>query len=414
MATPFPDIMGEYINNPERFETDNIQYGGQFDPETIAPGEATALYLFLQNTVDAPVKINIQIQIPKTGGLFRGGKPILQIGDSNLQVEMGPAAAGLLTVPVATTEHTKAGQHAMTLELKAKTTGKGERVRPTKSQSKLDQKLIDNPVGLNLVGALGATFVTKAAKKAMFTLNIEGAGQALPQPSQLQHVYQTMWEKEQLQLFNQAHHELSLRQTKLQEELSAESLYVALYSESVNRFADAGMPLRIGEAIIMAKILTYSCQFFLSSPARRNGLLVPIWERALDGGVDTANALQVIRGAGFNHILRLSIALSFGLVAQATGRQAWSLEERQAVIHHIADNIEIGETTDEDFLYLPLVMGGTLIANKLILHGEDLNHTLILLQKAFQSRPNLFTDEEMNQAKKIYNHILQKILQTTS
>jgi hypothetical protein len=89
-------------------------------------------------------------------------------------------------------------------------------------------------------------------------------------------------------------------------------------------------------------------------------------------------------------------------------------EERQAVIHHIADNIEIGETTDEDFLYLPLVMGGTLIANKLILHGEDLNHTLILLQKAFQSRPNLFADEEMNQAKKIYNHILQKILQTTS
>ena len=414
MADTFPDIMGEYISEPERFETGGIQYGGHFDPAMIASGQVTHLYLFLQNTLDVAVTINVQVEIPKTSGLFRGGKPILQVGDVVMRLSLKAAEAGVLTLPVSTTEHAKEGAYPLTFELKVKPSEKGNRVRPAKSTSKLDGKLIDDPIGLNLISTLGATYQEKSVKKAPFVLKITGDAKAAEQVSLSKHNYQTIWTEEQLPLFQQARHALSLRQDKLPNELTAESLYIALYSEGTSKFADAGLPLRIGEAISLAKILTYTCQFFLTSRARRSGLLVPIWERALDANFDTANALQVIRIVGFNHILKLAIAISFGMVGQVMGKQPWSSEERQAVLHHITDNIEVGENTDEDFLYLPLMMGGALVANRLTLDGEDVKHSLALQKKAFEARDDLFSAEEMAQAGKIYQRILNRAIKSTS
>jgi hypothetical protein len=184
-----------------------------------------------------------------------------------------------------------------------------------------------------------------------------------------------------------------------------------LYAESTSRFANAGLPLRIGEAIILAKILTYCCQYFLSSADRRNGLLVPIWERALESEIDTTDMIEVIRSAGYYHVLKLTAAVSFGIVVKAIGRQSWPLVERQAVVNHIADCIEVGQELDIDFLYLPLLMAGTHISNKLKLAGEDPDHTLGLIKTAYEARLDLFAEADMAQANKIYNHILKKTFQ---
>jgi hypothetical protein len=121
--------------------------------------------------------------------------------------------------------------------------------------------------------------------------------------------------------------------------------------------------------------------------------------------------VDVIRTVGYHHLLKLSVALSFGLIARTFGRQFWSLEERQAVVNHIADTIDMGEPLDIEFLYLPLLMAGTQISNKLRLPEEDPGHTLALINKARQARANLFADEDMAQANKIYNQILKKALQ---
>ena len=205
--------------------------------------------------------------------------------------------------------------------------------------------------------------------------------------------------------------ELNLREVKLKDELNVESLYANFFGETTTRFADAGLPLRIGEAIIMAKILTYCCQYFLSSPKRRNGLLVPIWEQALANEMNTTDSLDIIRGVGYYHVLRLAIAVSFGIIAKAFGRQLWPLQERQLVANHIADSIEAGQDLDPEFLYLPLLMAGTQICGNLKLKGEDPGLTLALIAKARDARPNLFLDDDMVQADKVYNRILKQALQ---
>jgi hypothetical protein len=53
-------------------------------------------------------------------------------------------------------------------------------------------------------------------------------------------------------------------------------------------------------------------------------------------------------------------------------------------------------------------MAGTQVSGKIRLEGENLAQTLALIKKARAARQDLFTDQEMAQANKIYNQILSK------
>lgn len=410
MAVSYPDVIGEYTDNPERFETGGLQYAGYFEPARIAPEQVANLFLLVQNTLNVPLTIIIKTESPQTGGLFGGGKPMLSVQEPQFQLKLAGAEAGLLTLPVTTTGHIKEGQHNFSLELKVTPEGRGQVIRPNQGQSKLGRDLIDSPVGLNLVGTLGATFTTKSVKKATFSLAVEGKPNPPERAPRMKHSYETIWVESNAEFYNQAIQELNTRQVKLKNELIPEALYTTLYAESVTRFADTGLPLRIGEAITLAKILTYSCQYFLNNPDRYNGLLAPMWERALEEGMDTTHALEVIRTAGYAHLLKVTLALSFGLVAQAVGRQLWPLNERQAVTNFITANVESGQPIDPEFLYLPLLMAGTYISPKIKLEGEDVQHSLALLKKARQARQDLFLDEDMAQANQAFDQIMKKVL----
>ncbi len=411
MAVFLPDIIGEYVDSSERYATGGVQYVGYFEPNTIAPEQVAHLFLFLQNTLNAPLTVNFKINVPHTGGFFGGGRNILKVQEPIVQVKLAPAEAGLLTLPVTTSSTIKKGEYSLTLEPKVLVKGKPDRIRPSQSRSKLGKSFIDNPVGLNLIGTMGATYREKSVKKASFPLTVTGKPAPPERAPRLDHKYQTIWVQDQMELFNRAIRELNLREVKFKEELSSESLYAMLYAESTVRLADTGLPLRVGEAIVLAKILTYSCQYFLSSADRRNGLLVPIWERALEAELNTTDVIHIIRSVGYYHVLKLAIAISFSLVAKAVRRQPWSAEERQAVINLISESIEAGQEMEVDFLYLPLLMAGALISNKLVLDGENPGQTLGLLKQAYEARTELFADTEMEQANKVFNLILQQAMQ---
>jgi phage FluMu gp28-like protein len=102
--------------------------------------------------------------------------------------------------------------------------------------------------------------------------------------------------------------------------------------------------------------------------------------------------------------------MSFGLITRAVGRQLWSLEDRQAVTDYIVSNIANGETLDPEFLYLPLLLAGTYISNKVVLEDEDPRHSLALMRKAYEARADLFLDDEMAVASQAYHQIWKKAM----
>ena len=118
MAVFFPDIIGEYIITPERFETDGVQYVGYFEPAKIAPQQVANLYMFLQNTLDVPIEVNFQATMPRVGsGLFSKGKQVLKVDKPIVQLQLTEAEAGLLTLPVTTTEDTQSGEYILTAHM---------------------------------------------------------------------------------------------------------------------------------------------------------------------------------------------------------------------------------------------------------------------------------------------------------
>jgi hypothetical protein len=410
MAVSYPDVIGNFLTTTERFATNGVHFAGYYEPDPMAPGQVTNLFVFIQSTTNVPVKVQFEIEVPKSGGFFSAKKPLLLVDTNQINLNLSPAEVGLLTLPVTTTEHVKTGTHPLTVIAKTAPQGRGQRIRPKKSTTTLDNVLIDSLVGLDLVGCLNATYVEKNVKKPQFPLTVTGAPKVMERAPRLQYKYDKIWAQEDYQNFNSAIQEINSRQVKLKNELTVEKLYVNLYGESVARFADCGIPMRIGEAITMAKILTYTAQYFLTSRKRSSGLLVPIWERAYAEGLDTTDALDVIRSVGFPHIVKLATAVSFGVIARASGKQNWSLEERQAVANHIAESIELGQHLDLEFMYLPLLIAGTQISKNVRMQGEDVDNSLALMQAARKARQLLFADDDMTRADKIYNRILTKAL----
>lgn len=408
MVLSYPDVIGEYMQAPIRFSVDGLQYAGYFEHDTVARGQVVNLFVFLQNTLDVGLTVTIQVKLPKSGGFFSSATA-LEAEQEQIEVELDRIEVGLLTLPLKVTDQAKDRDYPLTLEIKAKPEGRGQRVRPQKSKSRLGQGLIDNPIGLNLVGALGATYQEKAVKQGEFNLTVVGDSQEAD-TTPLKHSYQAIYTHTDGKYYNRAVQEIELRRIKLEKELSTELLYVSLFGTSTVKFADAGLPLRVGEAIILAKTLTYTCQYFLSHAERYSGLMLPVWERAYEADYDTTDAIDVISKVGYYHLLKLAGAVSFGTLAKTTGKQLWALEERQGVVDYIADNIETGQNLEPDFLYLPLLMAGVPLSKKMILEGEDVGQSLALLQQASQTRIGLFEEKEMEKVGKLFDSLLNKQL----
>jgi len=412
MILSFPDVIGEYIIAPERFASNGLQFVGYFEPETAAPGEVTNLYIFLQSTISVPLKVTIQLELPKAGGFFGGGKNLVfEVDETTLNYELGRAEVGLVTIPVLVTKHAKAKKtYEIAIDVKVKPSSRGERIRPEKSKTTLANDLIDNPVGLNLVGALGSTFIEISSRKANFALTITDE-EIEPEDIPLKHSYQTLYSDKEGEIYSRASQEIELRRVKFHKDVTTESLYISLFGTSTIKFSESGLPLRIGEAITLAKILTYSSEYFLNNPNHYKGFMLPIWERALEANFDTTDPLDVITKVGYYHLLKLAVNLSFGIIAQRTGQQLWSLAERQAVTSFIADNVETGQALETDFLYTPLLIAGVSINPDIILEGENLHESFALQQTAYQNRDDLFTDPDMAQTKKLYNQLFSQAQQ---
>ena len=406
MAENYPDIIGEYVAANQRFEVNGLQYIGIFDPPMIKAGETTQFQLFMQNTTDAPLTAAIDISLPQSGR-FRG-KPVLQTEKTTFDLNLGQAEAGRLVIPLSTTEKIVNGRFKLGVEVAAKSEKGADSVRKSLNKPP-DIRYLDSLVGLDLVSTLGSKYTTKNGKKTNFELDLskepgEATTSQLPQSN-----YQPVWNLEMAELRNEAQRKVDADRAKIIDALQIEPLFAALYAENTERFADSGLPLRIGEAIAIGKLLTFTVHFFLSQETVQNGLLYPIWERAVANNIEENSTLEIMKFAGYKHIVRLAAALSFGMVAEQAGKHLWPEHERQEVISYIADALDEGGTMPADFLYLPLMIGALSIVSRVRLPDEDVSNTISLVETAHDMRPDVLADDDMARARQVFTGLLKQL-----
>ena len=410
MAIGYPDIISEYLDATERYEADGVQIVPYLEPTEVPIGGVANLALFLQSAVDVPVQVTLTPELPQTGR-FRGA-PMLEVSQQELSVALEPAQVGALFVPVATTPQAKEGKHQMHLNIAASADGQPSRVRPLEAQGRFRSELIDDVVGLDLARILGVPYKVTPTDKISVSLAVRGKVESPDKGPKLATEFQALWSQEDAERQGRALHEVSQRRAIIVDELQLEPMYVALLVEGQKRFADAGLRLRVGEAIALAKILTYTFSYFMADGDLQDGLLVPIWELANEYHLPTSDAMWVVRHIGFHHLLRLSVALSFGVVGKALGNQPWSVEERRAVISLVADSVEARHPLQAEFLYIPLLTAAAYISPQVVMDGEDNNNSLRLLQKAKAIRSDVFADPDLADANQIFERLMNAASQT--
>lgn len=406
MAMSYPDIIGEYVTAPNRYEVDGLQYIGEIEPATIPMGETSNLVLYLQNTLGVPLQIGIKVDIPQTSR-FRG-KPLLAVANEQIDLQMDVAEVGYLIIPFTTTEHVSPGGYELGVEFNINHQKTADRIREPKKKNPFQGLPFDEVAGLNLVGVLGVTYNIQKGKKSAFAFTVSSEGQAKPATNVEGHQYNKIWDVDTSDSQHKAQIEINDNRLTILDSLKIEPLFAAFYMENHLRFLDVGIALEVGEAIALAKLLTFTAQLFLSKVQWQDGLLCPIWERALINDYPTNEPLKVLRIVGYKHILQLTIALSFSFIARQYGQHPWAQEEREAVLAHVVDALEEGEALEADFFYLPLMMGALTVIRQVQLPDEDINETMASIQEAYQNREDLFLDEEMTLAKKVFTTLLQK------
>jgi hypothetical protein len=101
--------------------------------------------------------------------------------------------------------------------------------------------------------------------------------------------------------------------------------------------------------------------------------------------------MLVVR-ADYARMARLATSLSFGMLRQRLNRDVWSMEEQLAVADLIADRVERGGALPAEFLYLPMLLGGLLVAAQTQMPREDLTQSLDLFAKAREQRSAALAD----------------------
>ena len=407
MAIEYPDIISEYVVATERYESDGVQIFPYMEPAELPVGGTATLVLLLQSAVDAPVEIAIEAEMPQTSR-FRGA-PVLEIGQAPLRASLAPAQVGTLFIPVKTTAQAKEGQYEIVLNVAVKAQGQGGRIRPQTNQGRFRSPLIDDVVGLDLARAVGVRFAAKTTRKIGVPVIVRGEAEVPDAAPDLSTRFESLWVVENAKVQGEALREIGDRRAVIADQLQTEPLFVGLFSEGQRRFAEAGVPLRVGEAIALGKILTYTTRYFMANSDLQDGLLLPIWELALQYELPTGDPLWVLPNVGFRHVLRLGVALSFGLVKQALGRLPWSLEERRGVISLVADTVDAAQPLPVEFLYIPLLMAAVTINRQIALENEDVVHSLKLLKKAKATRADVFADPDLAEAGQMFDQLVKAV-----
>jgi hypothetical protein len=399
MSSEYPDVLGDLVEARHRFEVNGVHYVMALEPAAIAPGETTALRVWLQSCWDVPVQVSVTIHLPTHPS------PALSVIQSKTDVPLQAAEVGELSIPIACGAEGLSGEYALSVMLEAKFETRGLYVRSQKAGGQLGETLLNFTRGTGLAPTMGVGFAALTKPEQALSLHVQGPPQPNPEPD-LMPTFLSHWTVADLPIQGKARKYVNDQRLYLIPQLTRQALYVAFLEESRERFQDADLPLHLGEALFLPKVLTYTAEYFLQRPDWQDAVLLPAYTLAYRHSLPVNNPVFLITRADYARMTRLAISLSFGLLRQRLMRDVWTMEEQVAVADLVANRVERGGHLPAEFLYLPLLLGGLIVAREVQMPGEKLGQSLDLLVQARQKRSAELAENRELQA--LFDQLLQK------
>jgi hypothetical protein len=406
MAAEYPDLMNDYMDARQRFQSGAVQYLAEFPPDPASAGRAAQMSLILQNAMDVSVDVALHIALPEPRGkLRRLPQPLFEIYQPDVRLTLENGEVARLSVPVHVLPHVPPGEYVVTMHVRSEPREQGMRIRSEQGANRMGDLRIRHPQGLGITPITPWGFQARSSEKQAVSLRV-GQAEEPHEDIDLKPRFESLWTPPDWQWVAFARREVNDRRIHVAPELTLESIYLPLMQETQAVFADCGIQLHVGEAIFATKILAYTVMYLMEKPDWQDCLLVPIYAYAQANEQPTHDVLWLVTQLGYTHLLELSVAISFALIEDALGYEAWDPAEQRGLRYFIVECLSGGTELPSEFLYLPLVLGGLAVANQLTIKGESASDSLRLLEKAKAERADLFADPDLQEVNTAFERLM--------
>lgn len=414
----YPDLLG-YLTGGERLNVGDVQVAMVTRPRVVRAGQPFEVIMVIQSTVDVPVDVIVNLHLPEKDAA--GKKARFVSGTPRLVVGLEPGEAGYVTLPVSTMADTAIGRgYKISMDIAAKTPDKGTPVRNPEGGGMFDPDSLNESQRTKLDSLKSLHFVTQARRGLRRGTSLEVSFAVLSgkvgKMVDLKPGWVSLWTLEgsnsDALLLEKYAEMLRLRTLP---KLTRNRCAPILQDKVEERFKKAGYPLTLIEATLISRLLTLILEYANASRTGHgstSGGIYNIGARVAEKQVIPDDVVysplphwvgtflvavsrderigavphKAIPHFAFNDLLRDGITYAFQQIIIATGEDLGDEEE----IAQYADNLieKLDKKGQIDFMqaYLPLVIGGVLAFDQVLLSSEKLPELLHEIRVMLQAR----------------------------
>ena len=419
----YPDVLG-YITGGKRHNVNVVQVALGVRPRVVRAGRPFEAVLLVQNASDVNVDVAVMMEVPERDAKKQKGK--FTTGKNRLVIGLRPAEMGYIKLPVNSQPDTAVdNDYRISMEVKVKPLDKPGRVRLAEGGG---QVVLENlrPETIEQIEELSKLnfsadkrFGLRDVLEVSFSVMPGRLGQIAP----LQPGWVNLWS-----MSDHRDPEVLLERygPKIVEQalpkLKREYTFVPLLESTRTQFAAAGYPLILGEAVMIAKLLTFVLE--MANPQEhtvnsyanaafdipvimqkhQDGLSenippFPLWFDGLlhqvAGNEDLLRApAQVVGKLLYTQLLRDTVPYAFELIKRATGEDLGTPAEVDQYSSQLVQRLEHKSGMDFAHTYMPLVLAGLIVYEQVPLKDEELLQTLRDVTEALMERDGDLTDED--------------------
>ncbi len=409
----YPDILGA-ITKGARANLGVAQVALATRPTIPRAGRPFELLVLVQNATDADLDVTVTVALPELDARKHKGRFTAQAG--RVVAAVKPAEVGYIVLPILVEADTApAPGYHLSADIEVKPLGKPQRLRADTGGGSVETQFVPGALKEKIFGLRALTFSTQRRQTHTFDVAFELAPGKLGEPAAavkagwLSVCKVSDYTDDRYLL----HRYGSLLQIKTLPQLKRATLYEPLMQTTTAHFQAAGYPIKPAEARLIAKLLTLILEY--ASPRHTShghmaaGIYnvdaliardpftweskphIPHWTRAYIGYIEkdarTAElATPILTKYIYEDVLRDAIDYAFGLIEKDSGEDVGSTAERATYREKLLEKLKAKAGIDFSLLYLPLVMGGMIVADLVMMPKEDPSELLKEISHALESR----------------------------
>ncbi len=394
----YPDVLGA-ITGGARISMNDLQFALGLFPQRTYLNQPIEVIVILQNMVDQNMQVRVSVNLPPEDK--RGYPLVVDIPRKMVTLGLRPGEVGALRLPIVPLPPTAPGtQFPVRVAVRYRTARPGRPVRPP-SGGAPPTMLSISPFKLQVLREVAYAAQAWNQSNEIVTAFFDIAPKIMPDlRGNLKPLYESLWTHEAM------HSEIQSVEAHIEDAqrvatgLTRTAVYPALLEAVDERFASRSLPLHPGEAMAIAKMMTYTLDGGLTqepgfSEEESRWFQTLCQVLAHDETVEDWDRGTLAVRYLFDAVLYDAVLLGFWLIQPRLkddlGSQAERIDYANRLLLWYAGQLP----ADWSYAYLPLVMGGVVINQLATLKTDNPWLMLYALREAQKGRARLFTGERV-------------------